>query len=183
MDGYWKRVRNAAKTSRRIAPPSRRPSCVADTDAEAEDVYREHVRLLLQPLPAHLSGFRGCTGVSDDQDAEGRRHDADDSAGTGRRQPNELGNRDDGYVIAGSPDTVASSDEGADQRSARRHMFCLIHVGNMPKERCMRSSKLFAEEVIPQLRGMWSEYANDDRFWIHPLGHHAPRAAAAAIGG
>ena len=26
---------------------------------------------------------------------------------------------------------------------------------------------------MPQLRDMWPEYSDDDRFWIHPLGTHA----------
>ncbi|SVD43631.1 uncharacterized protein METZ01_LOCUS396485, partial [marine metagenome] len=54
--------------------------------------------------------------------------------------------------------------------------------GNMPQDKCMRSTKLFADEVIPQLRDMWPEYKDDNRFWISPI-DHANRAAAAAIGG
>src|SRR5438445_3306201 len=48
-------------------------------------------------------------------------------------------------------------------------LFCLMHVGNMPKEKCMYSTKLFAEKVIPKLRGMFPEYENDSRFWCHPI--------------
>jgi len=63
------------------------------------------------------------------------------------------------------------------------NLFCLLHVGDMPQEKCNRSSKLFAEEVMPRLRNVWPEYADDDRFWIHPI-EQAPRAGlpATALG-
>ena len=61
------------------------------------------------------------------------------------------------------------------------NIFCLIHVGNMTKEKCMRSTRLFAEEVMPRLQNMWPEYEDDDRFWIHPI-NQAPRSGVAAIG-
>jgi hypothetical protein len=63
------------------------------------------------------------------------------------------------------------------------NIFCLIHVGDMTKEKCMRSTRLFAEEVMPKLRNEWPEYASDDRFWIHPVAHQSARAAVAAVGG
>jgi hypothetical protein len=88
----------------------------------------------------------------------------------------------DGYVIAGSPDTVVAQMKDLITDLRVGNIFCLIHVGNMPKDKCMRSSKLFAEEVMPKLRDMWPEYRNDDRFWIHPLQTHAQRPAAAAVG-
>ena len=49
------------------------------------------------------------------------------------------------------------------------NLFCLMHVGNMPKEKCMYSTKLFAEKVMPKMRGMFPEYENDERFWCHPI--------------
>ncbi len=39
------------------------------------------------------------------------------------------------------------------------NIFCLMHVGNMPKEKCMYSTKLFAEKVLPKLRNMFPDYA------------------------
>ena len=45
------------------------------------------------------------------------------------------------------------------------NIFCLMHVGNMPEDKCMYSTKLFAEKVMPKLRNMFPEYGDDDRFW------------------
>jgi hypothetical protein len=44
-----------------------------------------------------------------------------------------------------------------------------MQIGDMPKDKCMYSTRLFAEKVIPKLRNMFPEYATDDRFWCHPL--------------
>jgi hypothetical protein len=44
-----------------------------------------------------------------------------------------------------------------------------MHVGNMPREKCMYSTRLFAEKVMPKMRNMFPDYANDDRFWCHPI--------------
>jgi hypothetical protein len=39
----------------------------------------------------------------------------------------------------------------------------------MPADKCMYSTKLFAEKVMPKLRGIFPEWADDDRFWAHPI--------------
>jgi hypothetical protein len=44
-----------------------------------------------------------------------------------------------------------------------------MHVGNMPADKCMYSTKLFAEKVMPKLRNIFPEFADDDRFWAHPI--------------
>jgi hypothetical protein len=49
------------------------------------------------------------------------------------------------------------------------HVFCLLHVGDMPAEKCMHSTKLFAEKVMPKLRDRFAEFGEDGRFWCKPL--------------
>ena len=43
----------------------------------------------------------------------------------------------------------------------------------MPADKAMYSTKLFAEKVMPHLRNMFPEYADDDRFWCHPIAKRA----------
>ena len=60
------------------------------------------------------------------------------------------------------------------------HVFCLMHNGNMPDWKTRYSTKLFAEQVMPQLRNMWPDWDGDDRWWIHPLeGRVEPEATFA----
>jgi hypothetical protein len=49
------------------------------------------------------------------------------------------------------------------------NIFCLMHVGNMPADKCMYSTKLFAEQVMPKLQNMFPDWDDDNRFWTTPL--------------
>ena len=61
-------------------------------------------------------------------------------------------------------------------------VYCLQHVGDMPTEKCMQSTQLFADKVMPALRDMWPEYASDTRFWPIPLTVRAvPRPLAGEV--
>jgi hypothetical protein len=59
------------------------------------------------------------------------------------------------------------------------NVFCLMQIGDMPKDKCMYSTRLFAEKVMPKLRSLFPEYAEDERFWCHPL---PKRATPAELG-
>ena len=76
---------------------------------------------------------------------------------------------DDRYVIAGSPETVRQQMEELIKGLHVGHVFCLLHVGNMPDEKTRHSTRLFATRVMPHLRDLWSDWSDDERFWIHPL--------------
>jgi hypothetical protein len=80
---------------------------------------------------------------------------------------------DGGYVIAGSPETVRQRFEDLITKLHVGNIFLLLHVGNMPKDKCMYSTKLFAEKVMPKLRHLFPDYADDDRFWSKPLARRA----------
>ena len=81
-----------------------------------------------------------------------------------------------GFVIAGSPDTVRERCAQMIETLHVGHVFGLFHIGDMPDEKTRHSSKLFAERVMPHLRDAWPEWADDDRWWIHPYeGRTSPR--------
>jgi alkanesulfonate monooxygenase SsuD/methylene tetrahydromethanopterin reductase-like flavin-dependent oxidoreductase (luciferase family) len=184
MDGYWQRVRERGKDLSPYRAGFAQTIVVAETDAEAERDYREHIDyfynrcLHVYPGFADAPGYRTIKTLKANVTTQMTQQALGDVSSMSWDQLVH-----DGYVIAGSPDTVAKQMKELITGLRVGNIFCLIHVGNMPKEKCMRSSKLFAEEVMPQLRDMWPEYANDDRFWIHPLGTQADRPAAAAVGG
>jgi len=53
------------------------------------------------------------------------------------------------------------------------NIFCLMQIGDMPQDKCMHSTRLFAEKVMPRLRHLFPEYADDQRFWCKPLNKRA----------
>ncbi len=183
MDGYWQRVADRGKDLSPYRAGFAQTIVVAESDAEAERDYREHIDyfynrcLHVYPGFADAPGYRTIKTLKANVTSQMTRQAVGDVSSMSWDQLVS-----DGYVIAGGPDTVAAQMKELITGLRVGNIFCLIHVGNMPKEKCMRSSKLFAEEVIPQLRDLWPDYATDDRFWVHPLATHTNRPAAAAVG-
>jgi len=90
-----------------------------------------------------------------------------------------------GYVIIGSPDEVAAQLQEVAKNLNVGHLMLLLQFGNMSKDLVKYNTQLFAEKVMPQLDGVFSEW--DDRWWPKPmdrsarasLSPHQPAALAA----
>jgi alkanesulfonate monooxygenase SsuD/methylene tetrahydromethanopterin reductase-like flavin-dependent oxidoreductase (luciferase family) len=170
LDGYWDRVAARGKDDSPYRAAFAQIIAVADTDAEAEKLYAEHILyfynrcLHVYPGFADPPGYRTIStiraGVLDQLRAENQRTFA-----TVTWKDLVEG----GYVIAGSPATV--HDRMVDMIRDLRigHVFCLLHNGDQPDWKTRYSTKLFADKVMPRLRDMWPDYAADDRWWIKPL--------------
>ncbi len=183
MDGYWQRVQDAGKDMSPYRAGFAQTIVVAESDAEAERDYRQHIDyfynrcLHVYPGFADAPGYRTIKTLKANVTSQMTRAAVGDVSSMSWDQ---LVNQ--GYVIAGSPDTVVEKMKEMITGLRVGNIFCLIHVGDMPKDKCMRSTKLFAEEVMPRLRNMWPEHATDDRYWIHPV-THAARDAVPSIAG
>lgn len=191
LQGYWDRVaeRNAPDDSPYRAGFAQ-TICVADTDEEAERLYSEHVSyfynrcLHVHPGFADAPGYRTIKTIQSGALSQY----APPIDGYGHLSWKDL--VEQGHVIAGSPETVRQRMEELIKGLRVGNIFCLMHVGNMPKDKCMYSTKLFAEKVMPKLRDMFPEYKDDNRFWCSPIGSQAQpgslpsdQAIAAAVGG
>ena len=183
MDGYWERVAEYGKDDSPYRAGFAQTIVVAETDEEAERDYREHIDYFYNRCLHVYPGFADAPGYRTIKTLKANVTSQMTAQGSGNIASMSWQQLiDDGYIIAGSPDTVANQMKELVTSLRVGNIFCLIHVGNMPQDKCMRSTKLFAEEVIPQLRDMWPEYEDDNRFWVSPI-DHANRSAAAAIGG
>ena len=74
---------------------------------------------------------------------------------------------DNGYVIIGSPDEVAEQLREVAVNLNVGHLMLLLQFGNMSKELTRYNTKLFAEQVMPKLKGQFSEW--EDRWWPQPM--------------
>ncbi len=184
MDGYWQRVEDAGKDMSPYRAGFAQTIVVAQSDAEAERDYRQHIDyfynrcLHVYPGFADAPGYRTIKTLKANVTSQMTRAAVGDVSSMSWDQ---LVNQ--GYVIAGSPDTVVEKMKEMITGLRVGNIFCLIHVGDMPKDKCMRSTRLFAEEVMPRLRNMWPEHADDDRFWIHPVTQSARAEAPSIVGG
>ena len=180
MQGYWDRVaeRNAPDTSPYRAGFAQ-TICVAETDAEAERLYAKHVSYFYNRCLHVYPGFA---------DAPGYRTIKTIQKGIlSQYSPQTMFQElpwkelvDNGSVIAGSPETVRQRMEDLIQKLRVGNIFCLMQIGDMPKDKCMYSTRLFAEKVMPKLRNVFPEYADDRRFWCTPLAKRATPGALPA---
>ncbi len=178
MDGYWKRVaeRNAPDTSPYRAGFAQ-TILVADTDEEAERLYSKHVSYFYNRCLHVFAGFADAPGYRTIKTIQtGALSQYAPVKGWGEITWKEL--TEGGHIIAGSPETVRQRMEELIKGLHVGNVFCLMHVGDMPKEKCMVSTKLFAEKVMPKLRGLFPEYADDGRFWCHPIKQVTPGSFA-----
>jgi alkanesulfonate monooxygenase SsuD/methylene tetrahydromethanopterin reductase-like flavin-dependent oxidoreductase (luciferase family) len=170
LDGYWERVAAAGKDESPYRAAFAQVVCVADTDAEAERLYSEHV-LYFYNRCLHVGlGFADPPGyrtIKTIQSGKLNQFRAENQRLFTSLTWKEL--VDGGYVIAGSVDTVRERMEHMIKDLRLGVLFLLFQIGNMPDDKVRHSSKLFAEKIMPQLRDIWPEWKNDDRFWIKPL--------------
>ena len=74
---------------------------------------------------------------------------------------------DGGYIIAGSPATVRQHVDDLARSLRCGHLGVALHIGSAPMELTNRSTYLFANEVIPHVRSIWSEW--EDHWWPRAL--------------
>jgi alkanesulfonate monooxygenase SsuD/methylene tetrahydromethanopterin reductase-like flavin-dependent oxidoreductase (luciferase family) len=174
LQGYWDQV---AKRNAPDASPHRagfaQTICVADTDEEAERLYSEHVSYFYNRCLHVYPGFADAPGYRTIKTIQTGALSQYAPPRGGYTQLTWKDLIDGGHVIAGSPETVRQRMEELIKGLHVGNIFCLMHVGNMPAEKCMYSSKLFAEKVMPKLRPLMSEWDHDERFWCHPLERRA----------
>lgn len=180
MDGYWERVAKSGKDDSPYRGGFAQVICVADTDAEAERLYAPHVHYFYNRCLHVYPGFADAPGYRTIKTLQANMITQLTQAQL-RNYPTLTWKDlvDQGYVIAGSPQTVY--DRMVDLAKTLRvgNIFALFQVGDMPGDKVRHSTQLFAEKVMPRLKAeMFPEWRNEDRFWIKPMQDSERRLAA-----
>ncbi len=148
--------------------------CVSETDEQAERDYAEHVKYFYQkmlwiyPPFAEAPGYRSIYSMRKSVRAQTGKEAAKAALEMGWKDYVEKG-----HVIAGSPSTVREQLTDAVKRLRIGHLMCLLHIGSMPDEIARKNTELFAKEVMPGMKGIFSEY--EDPWWPQAL--NKPAAA------
>jgi len=169
MDGYWDQVEKAGLDDNPYRAGFAQLVVVGDTDAEAEKIYLKHIQnfyskslhipLHLMSIPGFMSkksveynlakgntGFRGM--ITDPYRATWK-----DFTETHK------------MVIGGSPDTVAGQLEEAIRNLRIGHLMVILQIQSMDRQLTEYNSRLFADKVLPKLRGIWSHEGYEDHWW------------------
>jgi len=189
MDGFWAEMDRLGKDRNPYRAGFLQFVGVAESREEAYRLYREpaeyfygrclHVDPRFANAPGYTSEATQRAGVVGQvaQVARMRRFD------TLAREMDAIVEK--GYVIIGSPDEVAAQLQEVAKNLNVGHLMLLLQFGNMSKDLVKYNTQLFAEKVMPQLDGVFSEW--DDRWWPKPmdrsarasLSPHQPAALAA----
>ncbi len=172
MAGFWHRMEELGKEFNPYQGAFAQQIVVGETDAEAQKLYEQHVRYFFERCLHVHGGFA---------DAPGYRTEATIRAGFASQVGTGIASAgsaralglswkeliDEGFIIAGSPDSVTEQMENLVRRLRVGHIVALMHIGDMPYDKCAYSSELFAKKVMPRLRGFWKDY--EDRWSPKPL--------------
>jgi alkanesulfonate monooxygenase SsuD/methylene tetrahydromethanopterin reductase-like flavin-dependent oxidoreductase (luciferase family) len=167
MDGFWDTAARLGADGNPYRAGYAQQICVAETDALAEEQYLEHVSyffnkcLHIPPYYMETPGYR-------------TRRSAEFAIKSG--QPAEIAQIaaleknwktlvDEGFIIAGSPDTVADRLIEACRGLRVGNLIALLQIGSMPHELTKQNLTLFAEQVIPKIRGLWADEGWEHRWW------------------
>ena len=175
MDGFWAEMDRLGKDRNPYRAGFLQFVGVAESREEAYRLYREpaeyfygrclHVDPRFANAPGYTSEATQRAGVVGQvaQVARMRRFD------TLAREMDAIVEK--GYVIIGSPDEVAAQLREVAVNLNVGHLMMLLQFGNMGKELAKYNTKLFAEQVMPQLTDLFSEW--EDRWWPQPMDRDA----------
>ncbi len=138
---------------------------VADTDAEAERLYGDAALYFYNRCLHVHPGFGVAPGYSSIKTI---RKGVRSMAATAASQQEFTALTwkdivDKGYMIAGSPDTVAEQLNAMADDLNVGHLMTLLQFGNMNREAVSYNTKKFTEEVIPKLRHKFDGW--QDHWW------------------
>jgi len=180
MKGYWDEVERQGKERNPFRAGFLQFIAVSESDEQAEKDYAEHAEyfynrcLRVYPGFADAPGYRTMKTVRAGLRAQFERQTSQAAAGA-LTWKNFV---DQGYILAGSPESVAQQLEEAARALNVGHMMVLLQFGSMPPELVRKNTELFAKEVMPRVRPVFDEYQDD--WWINPL-PEASRMAPGAI--
>jgi alkanesulfonate monooxygenase SsuD/methylene tetrahydromethanopterin reductase-like flavin-dependent oxidoreductase (luciferase family) len=180
MAGFWEKVAEKGVEPNPYRAGFLQLICVSETDAQAEKEYGPHVDYFFNRCLHVYSGFA---------DAPGYRTEATIRAG----MQAQVGNVADlyryglswkdfverGYIIAGSPATVRDRLTEAVKGLNIGQLMVLQQIGSMPKALVLKNIELFAKEVMPSIKQIWTDRWQD-RWCPQPLTERAVPGEAVA---
>ena len=164
MDGFWETVARVGADDNPFRAGFLQLVCVSETDAQAEREYFPHVHYFYQKCLNVWEGFAEAPGYRTVKTVQSGTRAQVGAAARRVRQSLDWGQYlDQGYVIAGGPETVRQQLAECIKTLRVGHLMVLLQIGSMPKELALKNTKLFATEVMPHVRDMWPGYK--DRWW------------------
>jgi alkanesulfonate monooxygenase SsuD/methylene tetrahydromethanopterin reductase-like flavin-dependent oxidoreductase (luciferase family) len=173
MQGFWNEMARLGKDRNPYRAGFLQFAGVAENRAEAMRLYREPAEyfygrcLRVDPRWAMPPGY-----ITEATQRAGIEGQVGRAASLSARQAARATTRmedivERGYVIVGSPDEVAAQLTEVATDLNVGHLMLLLQFGSMGKDLAAYNTRLFAEQVLPQLKPLFSEW--EDRWWPQPM--------------
>jgi alkanesulfonate monooxygenase SsuD/methylene tetrahydromethanopterin reductase-like flavin-dependent oxidoreductase (luciferase family) len=179
MTGFWNEMKKLGKEPNPYHAGFLQFIGVAETREEAYRLYREPAEYFYGRCLHVDARFAGPPGYTSEATMRAGIQSQVAQAATQSAAPPGLPSRfsnlaremdaivDKGYVIIGSPDEVAAQLKEVAVNLNVGHLMLLLQFGNMGKDLAKYNTQLFAERVLPRLKGLFSEW--EDRWWPQPM--------------
>lgn len=187
MDPFWERAKAIDGDMNPYRAGFAQIVCVSESDESAQREYEQHVRyffnksLHVDPRVAEAPGYRTVKSLR-----AGLRSQFDGSRKSGSEVlRGGFGWKDlcdQGFVIAGSPATVRERMEEVARSLRVGNVMLLLQIGSMPKELTYKNIQMFAQEVMPHLQPVFSEF-DASHYWPSGFAEDTPATAEPAARG
>ena len=145
---------------------------VAETDERAEREYAEHLeygfRKGLGSIPPEKLGLPGAIDIRGVQAL--LKDPGDFGLYYQMRTASFRELVDAGVVIVGSPATVCDQIMQFCRNYGIGNLHAMLGFGSLPRDLAMKNIRLFADEVLPHLRGLWQDSGHEHHWWPERLG-------------
>jgi alkanesulfonate monooxygenase SsuD/methylene tetrahydromethanopterin reductase-like flavin-dependent oxidoreductase (luciferase family) len=185
MDGYWAEIEKAGLDDNPYRAGFAQLVVVGATDAEAEKLYLKHLRNFYSKalhIPVYMNAVPGFMTKRSAEFAlrQGAVRGAHKTILGDPRTASWKDFTESRMVIGGSPDTVAQQLEEAIRNLRIGHLMALFQIQSMDRELTEYSLRLFADKVLPKVRGIWAKEGYEDRWWPQGATRNSRRKAVAA---
>ena len=159
MDGFWKRMSDMGKEANPYQAGFAQTVCVAETDKEAKEMYAEHIDYFYNRCLHVYPGFADAPGYRTNRTVKaGIKSQLEMAAQRARMDMSWEALVENGYVVAGSPETVTRRLNDLADTLNVGHLMLLLQQGNMPRDKALFNTQMFAERVMPNLRSKFNEF-------------------------
>ena len=164
MQGYWETVERVGKDRNPHRAGYLQLVAISDSDARAEAEYAEAAEYFYHRCLHVPDHFFAAPGYMTPQSMQAAKTPFSFET---LKKLSWKDFVDEGYIVAGSPATVRDRLRAVVEELHVGHLMLLLQFGNLSKEQTLRNTELYAREVMPSLRGLWSEWT--DHWYPQPL--------------
>ncbi|MBI2963836.1 MAG: LLM class flavin-dependent oxidoreductase [Deltaproteobacteria bacterium] len=174
LKGYWEAADRVGRDRNPFRAGYLQLVAISDTDAQAEADYADAAAYFYHRCLHVPDYFFAAPGYVTPESKQAAQTPFSTDSLQSLRWKDMV---DEGYIIAGSPATVRERLREIVRELNVGHLIVLCQFGNLSRETTLRNTDLYAREVMPHLKDLWSEWT--DRWSPQPLAR-PPRALGAA---